>query len=139
MITGKDGVDHINVYSKGETALGRWLSNFARSPILIPVDGLFQSVEGYWYWLRTGDERLRKLWGFEAKRVGRESQEREPAGFQDKIRKAIQIKLESNPEMLEVFRESTLPLEHYYVFSGVKKDAGYKWILEHLEELRRTL
>lgn len=27
-----DGIDHINVYSKGKTELGKLLSNFARTP-----------------------------------------------------------------------------------------------------------
>lgn len=46
----KDGIDHINVYSKGKTALGRFLSNFAETD-LETKDGHFASVEAYWYWL----------------------------------------------------------------------------------------
>ena len=41
-----DGVDHINIYSKGLTELGRFLSNFEH--ILITTeDGDFNSIEGY--------------------------------------------------------------------------------------------
>lgn len=46
----KDGIDHINIYSKGRTALGRFLSNFAQAEIETE-DGEFASIEGYWYWL----------------------------------------------------------------------------------------
>lgn len=46
----KDGIDHINVYSKGKTALGRFLSNFAQVD-LETKNGNFSSVEAYWYWL----------------------------------------------------------------------------------------
>ncbi len=46
----KDGVDHINIYSKGKTSLGRFLSNFVQADIETE-DGDFASVEGYWYWL----------------------------------------------------------------------------------------
>lgn len=46
----KDGVDHINIYSKGKTSLGRFLSNFAQADIETE-DGNFASIEGYWYWL----------------------------------------------------------------------------------------
>ena len=45
-----DGITHINVYSKGKTTLGRWLTNFAHTPI-DTIDGHFESIEGYWYWL----------------------------------------------------------------------------------------
>ena len=66
-----DGVDHINVYSQGKTQLGRNLSNFSRFPICTD-DGNFYSIEGYWYWLLTKDDSLRKMWGFKAKAHGRE-------------------------------------------------------------------
>lgn len=66
-----DGVTHINVYSRGETAVGRWLSNFTRCS-LETEDGNFESIEGYWYWLTTHDCELRELHGFLAKKVGRE-------------------------------------------------------------------
>ena len=45
-----DGIDHINVYSKGKTVLGRALSNFSYSRIRIPFLGTFLSVEAFWYW-----------------------------------------------------------------------------------------
>jgi hypothetical protein len=46
----KDGIEHINIYSKGRTALGIFLSNFTQCD-LETEDGEFSSIEGYWYWL----------------------------------------------------------------------------------------
>ena len=46
-----DGVDHINVYSKGATELGRFLTNMNNIPVNTK-HGRFQSVEGYWHWLK---------------------------------------------------------------------------------------
>jgi hypothetical protein len=40
----KDGIDHINVYSKGKTPLSRFLSNFAEAD-LETEDGNFASIE----------------------------------------------------------------------------------------------
>lgn len=40
-----DGIDHINIYSKGKTTLGRMLSNFACTPFTHPEDGKFASIE----------------------------------------------------------------------------------------------
>jgi len=51
-INTKDGIDHINLYSRGHTELGQYLSNFAYTPIQTE-DGRFNSIEAYWYWLNT--------------------------------------------------------------------------------------
>lgn len=70
-----DGIDHINIYSKGKTDLGRFLSNFAHTPISSSQFGNFESIEGLWYWLGTRNEKLRNLHGFLAKKIGRESKQ----------------------------------------------------------------
>jgi hypothetical protein len=56
-IPEEDGVTHINIYSKGKTELGRWLTNFSYSPFNHPEYGKFLSMEGFWYW----DSRPRNL------------------------------------------------------------------------------
>lgn len=68
-----DGLDHINIYSKGKTILGKYLSHFTKVKIRTIYHGTFLSVEGYWYWLLTRNDNLRSLYGFEAKKVRRES------------------------------------------------------------------
>jgi hypothetical protein len=137
-----DGVDHINIYSQGKTILGRFLSNWARSPIDMDEHGHFESVEGYWYWLGTHDERFRSLYGYAAKQLGREVPKTiilDHNKFKEKIELAIQRKIAHNPPMLRVFIESTLPFTHYYVYSGMVKEAGYEWIVEHIELLRTQM
>ena len=47
-----DGIDHINIYSKGYTKLGRLLSNFTKSEFTHPIYGHFMSVEGFWYYIK---------------------------------------------------------------------------------------
>ena len=135
-----DGVDHINVYSKAKTELGRFLSNFAYSPFTCE-DGHFDSVEGYWYWLSSKDERLRKLSGFKAKQLGREIGAKDwvdTEEFKDKIKKAILIKLTNNPKLGEQFRKyKNLPLTHYYNYQGKVVDVPKaQWILEIIENYR---
>ena len=39
-----DGIEHINIYSKGKTELGRLLTNFAQTPFIHPEYGRFESV-----------------------------------------------------------------------------------------------
>jgi hypothetical protein len=79
----EDGIDHINIYSKGKTELGRWLSNFSECAIKHPFDGYFNSVEAYWYYDITGNEDLRLTSGFEAKQLGRNTIKRkQEEGFE---------------------------------------------------------
>lgn len=136
-----DGVNHINIYSAGKTELGKFLSNFAYSPITTD-DGHFDSVEGYWYWLSNRQEMMRATHGYSAKKAGKaypkvvQLTEEE---FQRKITTACWVKIHSNPHMLDLFRNSTLLFAHYYVFNGVPKDAGYKWVIDMWELFRANV
>lgn len=138
-----DGIDHINIYSKGETELGRWLSNFTKE-YFICDDGEFASIEAYWYWLgcdHAKKDQLRDLYGYLAKKIGRElgaKDWQDTDEFKDKIKTAMQIKLFTNRKMEQEFKKSTLPFKHYYISSNnqviLVPDAD--WILEHWEKLR---
>lgn len=143
IIDGADGETHINIYSQGKTAIGRWLSNFTHEPINIEGDGYFPSIESYWYFLRTGgDERFHKVSGFNAKKLGKELQDDHTPiddTFIEKIKHALDLKIKVDKTKMREFAASTLPFCHYYVFGGAKKDAGYEWILEHFELRRKQL
>ena len=140
ILEGIDGETHINIYSKGKTVLGRWLTNFAYSPITILEFGEFASVESYWYWLGCEDDNLRHLSGFAAKQAGRRIKRTiDRPNFEELICKAIDIKLKSNREMLYELAESTLPLVHYYEYGGKRVDAGFEWIVDHIENRRQLL
>lgn len=137
MIIGLDGVDHINIYSKGKTEIGRWLSNFSYSPIQTE-HGWFNSIEGYWYWHATLNDELRDLHGFSAKKVGKESEkiiELSPDIFQQKIKTAIDLKLKLRPRDIA---NINLPLAHYYEYGSGNsakriEKPEYNWITEHIE------
>jgi hypothetical protein len=134
-----DGKTHINIYSKGKTSLGRFLSNFYSAKITTE-DGEFQSIEGYWYWLSCNDDRLREVSGYEAKKLGRELNAKDwldDETFKDKIRKAILIKLDTYFKFKEMLAASDLPLTHYYTYGDKVVDVPQAgWILDFLEFLR---
>lgn len=138
-----DGKTHINVYSRGATAIGRALSHFYQAPFQHPELGYFCSVEGLWYYLKTLDESLRDLAGFEAKKIGRELpivQVLPPAEFQRLINLGNEAKIQQNPEILEALGATSLPLTHYYVTKGYgAKPAESEWILAHLEMVRLAI
>lgn len=131
-----DGINHINVYSKGKTWLGRTLSNFSYSPIETE-DGHFDSIEGYWYWLSSKDDSLRFLHGYAAKKYGQSIGAKDwldGGEFKDKIKKAIDIEINSIDGLLDELEKCSLPLKHYYVFNNkVKTVPSAKWIIEFLE------
>lgn len=129
-----DGIHHINIYSKGETEIGRWLSNFSYSPIKTE-HGDFDSVEGYWYWLTTLHGKLRELYGFSAKKLGKSCKkvkEYSDEDFKKYICKAIDSKLKTRAEW--VAKSVNLPLKHYYDYGGKRiEKQEYHWITEHIQ------
>jgi len=136
-----DGITHLNIYSGAKTELGRWLSNWAYEPFICE-DGDFTSIEGYWYWLRTGDYRFRKLHGFAAKKLGRSLPrvlQHTDAEFRTKIKKAISIKLMIRPDMTEKLKNSFLPLTHYYVYGNKTVQGGAQWIIDYIDQQRKEM
>lgn len=143
----EDGVTHINVYSKARTELGRLMSNFTYLPFEHPLHGSFNSVEGYWYWLSTGDDRLRTLHGFDAKKLGRELRGADWSpkpdlftNFQECIKTAIDQKVKNSERLRELLAVSDLPFVHYYVmYDRVLPQESDNWIMEHWESIRKSL
>jgi hypothetical protein len=120
------------------------LSNFYFCPIKTQ-DGLFNSVEGYWYWLGIEDceekDVLRKLSGYQAKKKGEELKKkygkRFEEKFEDKILQAIWDKVKQKWKMFNV-DNATLPFEHYYNFGGkvVNVKEKYLWMIEGIDKIR---
>lgn len=137
----RDGIDHINIYSKGKTELGRALSNFARQPFVHPRFGEFVSVEGLWYYLLASNagplkEKLRSMAGFEAKTYGRNLVGKDwdnSEWFKYIIIEALEIKA-NIPEIKEMLDANRLPFMHYYVYQGkVATVSQDRWILDFWE------
>lgn len=140
-------VDHLNVYSKSKSRLGRLLTNFAKADINTP-DGRFASVEGYWYWMSIPStnphrDELRSLFGWQAKKRGRElriecgDNLRFDPKFEEKIRLAVRDKLVHADKCILNLPESSLPLAHYYVTkNGRVIDMNYKfgWLTQIWQE-----
>lgn len=146
-VPDRDGVDHINVYSKARSPLGQQLSNFARTPFKHPVHGNFSSIEAFWYWCKTGckHDALRRLFGFSAKSAGLKYDvvEMDPVEFEELIKEAVHLKIQQNVSLKRALRDSTLPLAHYYVYGRndeiVREVEGQDWFLETLESIRKSL
>lgn len=154
-----DGLDHINVYSRARSELGRRLSNWSQADggrMIETQDGPFQTVEGYWFWLGIDNglgsarEELRRMDGARAKRVGPELRTQAPAGdvqspssreFREKIFHALISKTELSPQIQKLLSSSKLPFCHYYVFGTpgkvVRGDA--QWVISLWDQIRNSL
>jgi hypothetical protein len=138
----QDGEDHINVWTKGKTRLGRLLTNPADLPVTHPKYGMFRTMEGLWFYLKTGmiHEDLRAMNGFEARRVGMTFKTVWFQDFMDEIKIGIRCKIEQHAELRELMEESILPFEHYYVYpvrTVTPKSA--KALCQMLEDIRSEM
>lgn len=137
-----DGIDHINVYSKGKTSLGRALTNMSDWGFTDPKYGWFRSMEAYWYWNSTGrqHEQLKTLSGFEAKKQGRELAKVPLEGFEDVIRRGLKLRMDQGfPQIKKALCDSTVPLTHYmhYGDDDSVMYTKYDWLVDYLMELRQ--
>ena len=141
-----DGIDHINIYSRGKTELGGFLSNFAYSPFNHPKFGSFNTVEGFWHWLKTGKkhDEFRILSGMDSKKLSRKLEGSFPENFKKTIKEAILLKIESNEKFKQLLKESTLPLTHYYYYGDevthkIITPDNSKWLINYIEDIRKYL
>lgn len=147
-----DGIDHINVYSKGATLLGRMLTNLYDRDFSVPEYGQFKSMEGFWYYYLTGCqyEKFKSYGGFQAKRFGKplRGERIDKDGLTDEhkavILGAIRCKLRQNRDITEELWKSDLPFTHYYYYgqpdnAKVIELPQYNWMLDEYERLRGIL
>ena len=116
-----DGVDHINIWVYAETELGRGLAQFAYSPFVHPHYGPFNSMEGFYHYVGTTDERpvrdkLRSLSGMKAKEYAKKLTRGNYKEFLQVVFNANFYKIEQNETLKKLIIESTLPFEQYYLF-----------------------
>lgn len=110
------------------------------------------SIEGYWYWLlaegQPEREQLRFLWGYRAKRLGKELAGQDWSDdpeFQRKIKLALEAKLREHPKLQTLLRETQdLPIVHYYWYGtaenpAIRTPTRGLWVWEHWTKLRKEL
>ncbi len=154
-----DGIDHVNVYSRGRTPEGRLLSNFAPTPFTL--HGVtFASVEGFYQSMRFDDDPTRRrvagTAGGEAKAWGNRSGKRpgDPVRawdgrvvafkgdeFYAQVGDGIRARVAQNPAVAAALvATENLPLTHYYVRGRrVIVPRGKDVLCDCLTELRAEL
>lgn len=138
----EDGVRHVNVYTRGATALGRGLSNFQDCNIEHPYFGHFRTLEGLWYFLKTGqnDEMFRVLSGHDCRRRGKDMPAIHYPLFNKMFKLGMVEKLDKNLTLQRDLVKNELPLVHYYNYHGrINVPPRQEWQLEFWQTLRQTL
>lgn len=139
-----DGIDHVNIHSVGKTELGRLLSHFAHTPFTHPYFGPFYSMEGFWYFARSGfiEGRLRYLSGFRAKQVGKELGYKWYKDFKEDVIAANYQKIIQHENIRDLIIESELPFDHYYTFGPNSFHVTPRttdWLVQGFEDIRLAL
>lgn len=148
-----DGVEHINIYSRGHTELGRMLSNLYDRDFIVDGYGSFRSMEGFWHYYLTGCQfdEFRLASGHGSKRIGKTVKEfridtrgNMELEHQEVILSAIRCKLRQHRDIRILLAESTLPFEHYYYYGQPDKatvinQPQYGWMLAEFDRLRKLL
>ncbi len=143
-----DGVLFINIYSKGNTELGRMLSNFYFSSFEHPKYGWFNCIEGLWYWLKTGKkyEWFRTANGQYAKSTGVTLPMVYCRTFHEDICLGIRQKISTNERLIQLLGDSELPFEHFYYYGDTNGDLtvydkldSYPWMIACIEDVRNII
>jgi hypothetical protein len=142
-----DGVEHINIWAKGSTFIGKFLAPRTLCELNMP-EGRFLCVSAYWYSLISKeDSRLSRVHDWETELLATQlsplpkKQQLPAAELQAKIKKALDQKIKWSEYWQEEFTESTLPFLQYHLDAEgnvVDESKKYRWLLNHLEA-RRTL
>lgn len=117
--TELDNVNHINIDSRAKTELGQMLTHLCESKFIHPEYGPFQSMEGFWAYIRNGGtgNQYRTMHGMTARRASQKVKSRKIANFYEIMLEANYEKIVQNQSGLaELLMKSTLPFEHYFIY-----------------------
>lgn len=142
-----DSIDHINIYTRAATTLGRMMTNLSNSPIDHPRFGLFRTLEGLWVFLKTGEchDQFRVLSGFDCRKQGKDVAPVWNNNFQRDFKIGIVLKILGDSELRTLLQASTLPFAHYYYYGrepGKQKlivPRGHDWQIDFWTSMRRQL
>jgi hypothetical protein len=141
IVVEQDGITHINIHSKANTELGRMLSTYSTYTIQHPKYGLVHTIEGLWCFLRSGErlewcltcpngEKLNRSKIMEHETMSKEE-------FQNEIRMAIKLKIDTYKQIKTKLLDSKLPLTMYFINSrGKLRTPPIEWIVAYMSELR---
>lgn len=145
MMLGDDGVDHLNIWNCGETALGGFLDQRTQATFIHNLLGRFCSIESFWKYVLSAEryDEIRSLSGRRLRNFERRLTRAEVYNFRAIIMDANWQKLQQYPRWAEMLKDSTLKLECYYIYKRedgirIRPDCG-PWLISGFEEIRKAM
>ncbi|MGI9214029.1 MAG: hypothetical protein ACR2HF_16290 [Methylococcaceae bacterium] len=145
MMLGQDGVDHLNIWNCGETALGAFLDQRTQAAFIHNLLGRFCSIESFWKYVLSAEryDEIRSLSGRRLRNFERRLTRAEVYNFRAIIMDANWQKLQQYPRWAEMLKDSALKLECYYIYKRedgirIRPDCG-PWLISGFEEIRKAL
>lgn len=151
--SSKDGINFINIYSNGNTLLGRQLTNMF-SYTFSYGNITFNSVEQAWHYYKflnkkpkVAEEILLAKNPYDCKKLAKIhnssdiSEYVQSVEFKVIIENLIRKRLSTDQNLQVLLRNSTLPFEHYYVYNGTISDQSkkYSWLIDIFNTIRLEL
>src|SRR5574343_285348 len=138
-----DGIDHINIYSFGETDLGQALSH--DSPVSFRHNrfGFFSSMEVFWHYIQSEerDDRIRSMSRPSFKKFKSKLTYTMVTNFRAIIMDSNYQRIAQNPKIVEAIKESVLPFDCYHNSNEHirQRPKYFAWLLYGFEEIRKAL
>lgn len=138
-----DGVDHVNIWERAETDLGRALSMDSAIGLEHHIFGRFSTMEGFWHYIRSEerDDRLRSMSGANLKAFKNKLSPVRITNFKAVIMDSMYQRICQCGPLLQEFKNSVLPFDLYWVANatGLRcRPAYFGWFIAGLEEIREA-
>ncbi len=139
-----DGYDHINIWNRGNTQLGKFLSHGTKTPFIHKHFGKFCSMEAFWKYIQSEerDDRIRVMSGITLRSFSRQLNMLRINNFKAIILDSEWQKIQQYPEYIELMKESKLPFDLYYFNkkSNVRiRPTYFSWLIPGINEIRDAL
>lgn len=139
-----DGIDHINIWEKGETELGVVLNHSISLPFNHSLLGRFGNMEAFWHYVQSEerDDRIRMMEGYTLKNFARKLTPSRVINFRAIIMDANYQRIKQYEPIVQEMINSTLPFDCYYVHDTTKlrtRPNFFKWLTMGYEEIRKAL
>lgn len=143
-----DGETHICIDIDAQTDLGRMLSHYYECEFEHPVFGMFRTMEGFWRYINCDDkgtkqrDEFRTINGKGVNKISRTMEKRNVDNFKEIIYEANYYRILNNEKLYDLFVNSDLPFDYYFLFGDdkiVQRAKGYQWIINMYESLRSNM
>lgn len=121
---GKEGQDHINIYSKSSTELGRFLDPASGFNFSYPIIGTFRSITGMLYWLKDPmhNDLFRTITEQSLHKVPKALKSVRLDNYSVILMRATMIRLERRPDLIRLIKEMSedIDLLSYYMVGDMR-------------------